>query len=106
MFNGGSNNYFKAIKKLVQRFYYLILLITAILISINYKMLVENVVEDKQNIVSGTLALILTVSIFVIIAVPIMSIYTRRKCPSCGKYVIRYAHKCHNCGHELKKTIE
>lgn len=109
MFKGGNNNYFKAIKKLLQRFYAVIFIVVILLVSMNYKVLIENVVEDKQNIVSSYLALVLTMGIFVLFAVPIMSIYTRKKCPNCGKYLLRNINQCYHCDHELRRgrdTIE
>ncbi len=80
----------------------LILFITIVLISLNYRLLVENVVEDKQNIVSSYLALLLTIGVFVLIAIPIMSLYTRKKCPKCGKYLLRNVYVCHHCGYDYR----
>lgn len=106
MFKGGNNNYFNAIKKILQRFYAVIFIAMILLISLNYNLLIENVVEDKQNIVSSYLALFLTMGIFVLVAVPIMSIYTRKKCPNCGKYVLRNVQDCYHCDFDLRNARE
>jgi amino acid permease len=101
-FNNHSKEYFLAIKKLVQRFYIVIILMMIVLISMNYRVLVENAVEHRQHIVSSYLALILSLGFFIVIAVPFMSLYTRKTCPNCNKYVIRYSHKCNHCGYKIR----
>ena len=89
------------IKKVIKGSYLIVIFVTMIIISKNYKLLVEFIKKNRINY-SSFLALTLTISLFLLIVIPIMTHYTRKKCHHCHEIVLRNAINCHKCGCNLK----
>ncbi len=89
-------------KKWLKGSYFLVLLSTIAVISLNFVKIVNLIFKRSEVELSGFLPLFFTISIFILFIVPLMSIFTRRKCPHCHEIVSKNSRHCHKCGYDLK----
>ncbi|XMB66202.1 hypothetical protein RI065_07825 [Mycoplasmatota bacterium zrk1] len=92
------------VRRWIKSSYFIVLFITVVIIAFNIDTMKDLILRNNDSLDSGILPLFLTVSTFILIVVPLMSIFTRRKCPHCYEIVMKNSTICHKCGCDLKNN--
>ncbi|XMB85084.1 zinc ribbon domain-containing protein [Mycoplasmatota bacterium WC44] len=93
---------YSEVRRWFKNSYFVILFITIVIIVLNYETLYSLLFNSESVEINGTLPLLLTIGLFILIVVPLLGLFTRRKCPHCHEIVLRNSNVCHKCGCEIK----